>query len=308
MNAPMKKFNTVLKDLKSLKIQGAKNVAVEATKSLGLVLKTHPHGSKLELIRYLEAARKKLFSTRPTEPAMRNAVSYVVATLRHCENPEAISAEVSMKIKKVLSYFEEAEKKIVSIGSHKIRNGMIVYTHCHSSAVMKILIQAKKDGKKFVVHNTETRPSFQGRITAKELAKNGIHVVHFVDSAARLALKKADLFLIGADAITSEGKIVNKVGSELFAEAAENYSVPVYVCSHAWKFDPRTVFGFDEEIEKREAKEIWAKPPKNVEISNFAFEQVNPDRVSGIISELGIYKPQLFVVETKKRYPWMFIE
>ena len=69
--------------------------------------------------------------------------------------------------------------------------------------VMAILKKAKEQGKKFEVYNTETRPKFQGRITATELAKLGIPVTHYIDSAARLAIKQTDMMLIGCDAIDS---------------------------------------------------------------------------------------------------------
>ena len=112
--------------------------------------------------------------------------------------------------------------------------------------------------------------------------------------------------LLGADAVTSEGKVINKIGSELFTEIADRYEVPVYVCTDSWKFDPKSVFGYEEEIEKRKPTEIWPTAPRGVKIANFAFEKVNPDLITGIISELGIYKPSIFVEEVKRAYPWMF--
>ena len=171
---------------------------------------------------------------------------------------------------------------------------------------MKIISKAWNNRKHIEVHNTETRPRFQGRKTARELASLGIPVVHYVDSAVRFALKKADIMLIGADAITSEGKVINKVGSELFAETADKYGVPVYVCTNSWKFDPATVFGFEEPIEKRYSKEVWNSPPKNVRIDNFAFEQIGPNLITGIITEIGVYKPQTLVRAMQEKYPWMF--
>jgi ribose 1,5-bisphosphate isomerase len=206
----------------------------------------------------------------------------------------------------VLEHFEKAPDMIEEIAAHKIKNKMIVFTHCHSSTVRDALIRAKKQGINFEVHNTETRPVFQGRITAKELAKAGIPVTHYVDSAARLALKKSDLMLLGADAITADGKVINKIGSELIGEVADRYDIPIYICTDSWKFDPRTIFGKETEIEERPAKEIWSGAPKKVKIANYAFEKINPDIITGIITELGIYRPAILLEEIKKAYPWMF--
>jgi len=160
--------------------------------------------------------------------------------------------------------------------------------------------------KNFEVLNTETRPKYQGRITAKELSDNGIKITHFVDSAARIAIRQADLVLLGSDAITSEGNVINKIGSGMFAEVADKYDVPVYCVTNSWKFDPKSIFGFDEEIEFRDVKEVWDKPPKKVIIQNPAFEEIEAKHVTGIISEVGVYNPETLISELRRFYPWMF--
>jgi ribose 1,5-bisphosphate isomerase len=248
--------------------------------------------------------KDQLFKTRPTEPLMRNSLNYVMAGIKfiHTEDIEKI---IEKRVLEVLQHLEKSEETIANIGANKIKEGMVVFTHCHSSTVMNILRQAKKQGVKFEVYNTETRPNLQGRITARELAKQGIKVTHFIDSAARLALKDADIFLFGADAITSEAKIINKVGTELFAELASKHEVNSYCCTNSWKFDPATAFGFEEIIEKRFAEEVWKNPPKGVKISNYVFEKIDPNLVTGIISELGVYRPETFVEEVRRKYKWM---
>ncbi len=271
-------FEQICRDIKSLKIQGATNVAKA--------------GIQAFKIKHDKRSIKKLLSLRPTEPALRNAIRFCLKNPK--KNPDL-----------ALKHFDDAKRIIAEYGSRKIKEADIVYTHCHSSAVTAILKEAFKT-KKFEVYNTETRPMFQGRITAEELAKEGIHVTHFVDSAARHVLKKATIMLIGADAILSNGKIANKIGSELFAEVAKKYDTPVFVCTDSWKFDAQTAFGFDTQIEQRGAKEIWKNPPKGVEIKNIAFELVDPNVVDGVISELGIYNVDNFIAEVKKAYPWMF--
>jgi ribose 1,5-bisphosphate isomerase len=180
-----------------------------------------------------------------------------------------------------------------------------IFTFCHSSTVVNILKQAKKHGKKFEVFQTETRPLFQGRITARELAEAKIKVTHVVDSAARVALKKADLMLIGCDAISTT-RIYNKIGSEMVAIIAEKYGVPVYVATNSWKFDPETIYG-KEKIEERQGSEVWENPPGGVMIKNFAFEAIDPKLVDGIITELGIFMKKSLISELKKTYPWMFL-
>ncbi|MBW2977967.1 hypothetical protein KY331_03930 [Candidatus Woesearchaeota archaeon] len=296
-------FNGIVRGIKEIKIQGAINVAKAAVKGIGLVEKEYKSKDRDVLLEILYKAKDVLINTRPTEPCMRNALNYIFT---HIGNEEDIATAVDKRIKEIDNHFSDASEKIAKFGTKKIVNKSVVFTHCHSNAVIAIFREAKKQRKNFTVHNTETRPLFQGRITAKEVVRAGIPVRHFIDSAARIALKHADLMLIGADAITSEGKVINKIGSELFAEIAEKWDVPVYCCTDSWKFDPKTVFGYEEEIEKRGAREVWAESPKGVIVDNSIFEKINPDLISGVISELGVYKPEIFVEEVKRTYPFLF--
>jgi len=144
----------------------------------------------------------------------------------------------------------------------------------------------------------------QGKITAKQLSKEKIRVNHFVDSASRIALKKADMMIIGCDAITST-RVYNKIGSEMFAMIADKYNVPVYVASDSWKFDPEAIYGNETEIEKR-PNEIWPNAPRGVKIFNPAFEKIDPRLITAIISELGMFMKRSFIGEVKSNYDWMF--
>jgi ribose 1,5-bisphosphate isomerase len=298
-------LSKTVEDIKSLRIQGAENVAKSALAALRDVIHSSRLQSKISLLHDIAKAKRSLESARVTEPCLRNVLKYVISQSKGATAAELKESLLQM-IQKALSSLYEDENSVNKIGAIKIRNGMVVFTHCHSSAVIGILKTAKGHGKSFVVHNTETRPNFQGRITAIELAKAGIKVVHYVDAAARLAIKDADIMLIGCDAFTSEGKIINKIGSELFAEICHKRDVPVYVCTTTWKFDPKTVFGFEEQIEARQKREVWTNHPKNIIVDNHAFEMIDPNLVTGMITEIGVYKPVVLVEELRSRSPWMF--
>ena len=297
----MTTFPSILRDIKSIKIQGAQNVAKAATKAISLISSEYKTSPKL--LSYLAKAKELLIKTRSTEPEMRNVLNFLTYNLKSFDNPYR---ELIKRHAIINKHFDRVRHEIITIGTRKIKTGSIIFTHCHSSTVTGILLQAKSEKKEFTVYNTETRPLFQGRITAKELARAHIPVVHFVDSAGRLAMKEADIMLIGADAISSEGKVFNKIGSEMFAEFADKYDVPHYVCTDSWKFDPLTIFGYEEEIERRPGKEVWPTAPEGVKIDNRAFEKISPDLITGIISELGVYKPEIFIEEVRRNYPWMF--
>ncbi len=284
-------YREIVEKIISLEIQGAEKIAIAAVEAFALKMQETNDENELKV------AAAELTSTRPTEPALRNALKYCMQNYK--ENPEVT--------KHVIAHFSESKEKIADYGAKKIEDGMIVFTHCHSSTVEAICIKAKQQGKNITVYNTETRPKFQGRITAENLTKAGIPVVHFVDSAGRTFMKRADIFLFGCDALSSDGKIYNKVGTDYLASCAWDNKIPSYSCTNSWKFDPQTIQGFEEEIEERAAKEVWENPPPGVTIRNPAFDMIRPDTVTGTITELGIYKPETIVLEMQKTYPWMFI-
>ena len=297
-------FRKVVRDIHNLKIQGAETVAKEAVKALEHILNRSKVNNAKDLIKELTFARNELQKARPTEPCLRNALKYVMAV--HRNDIGQLIRDLHSNIDHVQKYFLVSEKKIAEIGARRIPKQGVVFTNCHSTTVMMILAKAKFSRKSFEVHNTETRPKLQGRITAKELSEMNIKVFHFVDSAARYALKNSDIFFFGADAIQSDGRIINKIGTEMLLEVANKYDIPSYCCTVSWKFDPKTIFGTDEPIENRERKEVWAGAPKKVTIMNPAFEICDPGLITGVISEIGVYKPTTFVDEVRRTNPWMF--
>lgn len=289
-------YEDTCRKIKALEIQGAENIAVAGVRAFAEKLK---ETAVLPLQEQESALRKymaELGNLRVTEPALKNALRYCF--LNRTKNPHVAD--------EVINYFKSAKALIAEFGAKKIQDGMVIFTHCHASTVTKILLSAWQQGRRFTVRNTETRPKFQGRKTAEELAAAGIPVIHGVDSTGRLALKESDLFLFGADAITAEGNVVNKIGTTALVEAARQYDIPVYSCTNSWKFDPATIGGADEPIEERDPKEVWENPPAGVKIINPAFELTAADKINGIITELGVFKPETLVTEIQKTYPWIF--
>ncbi len=260
-NGVEKKFNKICKDIRDIKIQGAKNVAKAAINAYFLIP--------------TKTSKKKLLSIRPTEPMM-----YYVLDL----------AEKGVSKKEILNHFKSAQEEINKHVLKLIKNNFVLFTHCHSTNVTSSLIYTRKKGKKFEIYNTETRPLYQGRKTARELSKNHIKVTLFVDSAMGVALskemntKKVNAVFLGADAITPKG-IINKIGSETIAILAKQNKIPVYIIADSWKYTKEKL-----PIEQRKINEVWDKAPKHIKIKNPSFEFVPKKYITGIITEKGLNK------------------
>lgn len=293
--------------IRRIEIQGATNVAIAALKAVEDHFQESKVETRSEFLGELDSAKRILFDTRPTEPLMRNAIRYLIYTVREreMEDPDGLVGLVSDLSKRFLDDLGKSKALIGEIGSRRILDGSTVLVHCHSSMVTRILAEAKRAGKRFQVFCTETRPLYQGRITAKELAKLGIESTMMVDSATRFFMNDVDLVLVGADAITSEGNVINKIGTSLVALAAREARTPFYVASMLLKFDPETVYGEYTVIEERDGQEIWADPPEGLRIRNPAFDITRREFIHGIVCEAGVLSPEAVMQEVDERYPWV---
>jgi len=231
--------------IQKLQVQGARNVALAAIKSLQALAAQTKAQSKATFLKELKEAQELLFASRETEPLMRNAVRWVVNQTVECnsEKVSALSEIVDSNVRLFIQTLEASREQTAEIGAKRIRDGMLIFTHCHSSTVTRLIAKAKADGKEFSVICTETRPALQGRITAREMVELGIQTLFIVDSAARSYMGDVDLVLVGADAITSEGNVVNKIGTSSIAVLADEARKPFYVVSELLKFDPETLQG-----------------------------------------------------------------
>jgi len=263
----IKRFNQILKRIRLVKIQGARNIAKNALYAYSLFPTLN--------------SKKILLSLRPTEPMIANVLNRV-------DNQSE---------DELLKHFDEAQDKINKFVYKLISKGDKIFTHCHSTNVVNSLVYSKKHGKKFEVYNTETRPLFQGRKTSIELKKAKIKTITFIDAASLIAIKKgnnkdkiyATKIFLGADALLKEG-VINKIGSGMIAKIAKGEKVPVYIIADSWKFTKKKV-----PIEQRKLNEIWNNAPRDVIIKNPAFEFIPKKDITAIISEKGILGYNKFV-------------
>ena len=265
-----RQFNKILSDIKSVKIQGAENVAKAGIKAF-LLIPSKPMA-------------KKILAVRPTEPLLQNAIKILLKS----EKPKITA-------KRFLKDLKKSHEAISRKGAKLIKNDMNVYTHCHSSTVIDILKYAKrKQKKKFVVYTSEVEPLLQGRITAKDLANAGIKVIVSPDLAAEQSIKKCDIFLFGADAFT-KSIVANKIGTSMLVKLAEDYNVPRYSCGVSLKITNKV------KIEQRSQNEVWQNNDKDIEIFNPAFGKTKMKNLTGVISEFGILTPKQFVKKAKEK-------
>lgn len=281
----------IMKDIKALRIQGARRVAAATAKALEIGIARSKARDRDSLMEEIENLANRLAKLRSTEPMVRNTLRYFIAHIENGRDVEEIK-QIAKKTKD--SYdkeFTENFKRIARYGADLIPKDGTVLTHCHSTTVNAILVLAKKTKKNLKVYATETRPKYQGHLTVKQLASAGVDVTLIVDSAANSVMKKADLVIVGCDAINSKGDLYNKIGTSTIALLAREWNVPFYVATQIYKYDPISRWGQMTEIEQRPASEVLEKKMKGVKVLNPAFD-ITPRRlINAYITEAGIIPP-----------------
>lgn len=281
--------------IRSLKIQGSSQVR----KAVVQALKDSVQKSRARTVKQFRVELKKnmllLAGARPTEPETRTALRIILKTAMKNLSLDELKKRVARECIEYEKNRKKALEKIAKIGARRLRNCPKIFTHCHSHTVEGILLELNKQKKLKHVYLTETRPLYQGRITARNLSRAGVPCTMIVDSAARSFIKECDAFLTGTDAILANGAIVNKIGTSMISIAACNAHVPHFVASSSHSFDPATYFGAEERIEERPSSEVWNKKLPKLKIRNPAFDITEPELVKAIICEKGVFTPKKFV-------------
>jgi ribose 1,5-bisphosphate isomerase len=251
----------------------------------------------------MHEAFKTLYLTRPTAVSLPNALRIVMRY--KAENVEDARRQIIANADAFIANSEKAVKLIGEIGARRIRDGDTIMTHCNSSAAASILTTAFRQGKHINVIATETRPRLQGLVTVDVMQKAGIPTTLILDSAVRYFMKKADLVVVGADAITVNGNLINKIGTSQLSLAAHEARVPFMVAAETYKFSPRTLLGELVEIEERDPAEVLSEEKRkqwpSLKVRNPAFD-ITPHRYIDLIcTEIGAIPPEMaFWVITEK--------
>ena len=303
----------VVQDIKDIKIQGATNIAKAAFDILIIESKNQTFDSSDEFLTFIESAMQMLISARPTEPMLFNGMAYIKSQIATCKDNlcDSIQKTVIESATYYLNLIKETAERAILNWLGIINDGDNVLTHCHSTSAVKTLALHKVKGLKFKVFNTETRPLYQGRKTAKDLIEEWIDVTMVVDGVAPFLMDEEsgtdlmmDCVIIGCDAIKLDGGVINKVWSYAVGLSALYANVPVYIAGNLLKVDVHDTI----QIEQRHSHEVWEDAPDKVDFLNFAFDKIPPKFIRGIITEFGIIKPREIRSYIEKYYPWMKVK
>jgi len=294
--------------IKEMAIRGAPAIGVAAALGAALgVRRSQAEGSELRA--EFDTICAELGATRPTAVNLFWALERMRRRFDELASKE-VGALRDGLLQEALAILDEdlaACRRMGDLGAELIPAGARLLTHCNAGALatagygtaLGVIRSAARQGKVKLVFADETRPYLQGaRLTAWELAKDGIPVTLIADSMAghMMARGEVDAVVVGADRIAANGDVANKIGTYMVAVLAKENGVPFYVAAPVSTIDLATPSGDRIPIEERAAEEVTHHggrrlAPEGIGVRNPAFD-VTPHRyVTAIVCERGVARP-----------------
>lgn len=222
------------------------------------------------------------------QPSMAPLVNLVNAVLWKIESLDTLRAlrqtviDVASDFRRRLHVHEAAIAQSVL---PLVPEGAQVLTNSRSTTVRAALRHAQRAGRRFSVICAESRPGYEGRKMAAELAADGIQVTLMVDGLATSIAGRMNLILVGADHLTGRG-LINKAGTYGVALVAHANSVPMYALCSSEKFLPPEYTPPGQV--HRSSEQVWETPPAGVVVKNLYFDCTPLSQITGLVTEQGV--------------------
>jgi methylthioribose-1-phosphate isomerase len=247
-------------------VRGAPLIGATAAYGLCLALREDPSDAALHRSIAL------LLKTRPTAVNLRWALQRVRAAVQ----PHGDAARLAAAYRCAAAICDEDVSGNRAIGEHGFEllraasahgRPVNILTHCNAGALATVgygtalapIYLAQERGLPVHVWVDETRPRNQGALlTAYELSRAQIAHTVIVDNAGGLLMQRGevDLCIVGADRVSRNGDVCNKIGTYLKALAAHDNGIPFYVALPLSTFDASLTSGSEIPIEQRDPKEV----------------------------------------------------
>ncbi|MFL6109914.1 MAG: S-methyl-5-thioribose-1-phosphate isomerase [Catenulispora sp.] len=293
--------------IQRLAIRGAPALGVAGAFGVALAARQRTRDGRLDEAA-VRADAERVASARPTAVNLRWGVEQVLAVL--ADGPEAVvAAAVGIMAdddRRNQRAAANAADLIISVCPPR---PLRLLTHCNAGALataglrgtaLGAVFELAERGRVEYVVVDETRPLLQGaRLTSWELARAGIAHRLCVDSAAASLMRRGlvDCVVVGADRITANGDVANKIGTYGLAVSAAHHGIPMVVVAPESTVDRDLADGTSIEIEERDADEVrqvlgLPVAPEKTEAFNPAFDVTPAELITAVVTEAGVMRPR----------------
>ncbi len=283
----------------SMRVRGAPAIGIAA--AYGVALSVMQHYSESDNWKAkVECDIQQLTDSRPTAVNLFWALNRLKKQLAdQVGNPIEL---IRLAAEQIHADDIKANQIMGELGADLMSDATAVMTHCNAGALatggygtaLGVIRSAYKRGLT-QIYAGETRPWLQGaRLTAWELAQEGIAVTLIADSAAAWLMKanKVDWIIVGADRIAANGDVANKIGTYSLAVLAKQHNVKFMVVAPLSTIDFTMPTGQGITIEQRDQNELLADCYINddslISAWNPVFDVTPADLITAIVTEQGV--------------------
>ena len=299
-------YHVVAQAIRELQVRGAPLIGVAAAYGLALAALSIRETDPDRFRNQLRLAAGELEATRPTAVNLAWATKRMLSAAERAEDVEQIQQALIAQARRIHEEDIAANRRIGDYGATLFDEPATVLTHCNAGSLatggygtaLGVIRSAASQNALRRVFVPETRPLLQGaRLTAWELAKDGIPFTIIVDAAVGSVLRRGivDAVIVGADRIAANGDVANKIGTYQHAVLAHENDVPFYVAAPTSTIDLSIASGDEIPIEERSPDEVTSVrgvvvAPASAAALNPAFDVTPNTYVTAIITENGIAK------------------
>lgn len=287
--------------IEDMTIQGAVVLAIAAGYGFVLALEQAPSLTGDELTKYTNTAYERLMSTRPTGQRLKVILDKCIAAVKPEIEQGKNGADLAQTLLVLMdNEVKEADNIAIETGkrtANLLEDGDKVLTHCFAdSALIHMLLEAKRQDKTIEMYCTETRPYFQGaRLTAHSIKETGTKVTLVTDNMPGFLMEQGMVtkLVTAADKITLEGHVCNKIGTYQYAVVAQHHNIPFYVLGYEGP-DENSPNIDQIEIEYRNEEEVFYARDVRTAVEGInglypSFDIVTPNFVDAIITSKGVF-------------------
>lgn len=292
----------VAQAIADLAVRGAPAIGIAAAWAVVLAARALSRVSVEVARQDLEPVMQKLNATRPT------AVNLGWALVRMRQVLAASGADWAERLQAEAEAIQAEDlagnRCMGELGAALIEPGSGVLTHCNTGSLatagfgtaLGVIRTGVAQGRVARVFACETRPWLQGaRLTAWELREDGIDATLIADSAAAhlMSTGQVQWVVVGADRITANGDVANKIGTCQLAIVARHFGVRFMVVAPWSSVDLATAHGGLIAIEARDPAELLAYAgqrtvAEGVRAFNPVFDVTPASLIDAIVTERGV--------------------
>lgn len=308
-------YRAVAAAIRDMVVRGAPAIGASAAFGMALAACRSQASTLADLQTELDQAAEMLKASRPTAVNLAWAVNRMQSLAAGLVREGAVASPAALRDRLVAEAQAIADedvainRRMARNGAALIEDGDTIIHHCNTGALatvdwgtaLGVIRMAHDLGKRVHVLVDETRPRLQGaRLTAWELEQYGIPYEIITDNMSGYLLRtgQAQKVFFGADRVTANGDVANKIGTYMLALAAHANDVPVYCVAPSSTIDLSLPSGDCIPIEERDPSEVLdiqirgeRVMPEGAHARNPAFDVTPHHLLTALVTEKGLVYP-----------------